>query len=189
MNRKTLNKIFAMILAFTIAFANFGMLGTAIAANVENAELENQNTQVARANVQFDAYFLENGEIKHSEEIKTNEEAKLYISVKVIDGYLKDAKVKINDASFKVIAGDETLERIQSIDEETNTIALNQINKEESVVLEIPVRLNTDSNYAIENLDKTAKVELQGTYINNDGKTREISKEIEVQVKTIADVE
>ena len=189
MNRKTLNKIFAMILAFTIAFANFGMLGTAIAANVENAELENQNTQVARANVQFDAYFLENGEMKHSEEIKTNEEAKLYISVKVTDGYLKDAKVKINDASFKVIAGDETLERIQSIDEETNTITLNQINKEESVVLEIPVKLNTDSNYAIENLDKTAKVELQGTYVNNDGKTREISKEIEVQVKTIADVE
>ncbi len=190
MNKKTLNKIFAMILAFTIAFANFGMLGTAIAANVENAELENQNTQVARANVQFDAYFLENGEIKHSEEIKTNEGARtLYISVKVADGYLKDAKVKINDASFKVIAGDETLERIQSIDEETNTITLNQINKEESVVLEIPVRLNTDSNYAIENLDKTAKVEFQGTYVNNDGKTKEISKEIEVQVKTIADVE
>ena len=190
MNTKTLNKIFAMILAFTIAFANFGMLGTAIAANVENAELENQNTQVARANVQFDAYFLENGEMKHSEEIKTNEETKtLYISVKVADGYLKDAKVKINDASFKVIAGNETLERIQSIDEETNTITLNQINKEESVVLEIPVRLNTDSNYAIENLDKTAKVELQGTYVNNDGNTKEISKEIEVQVKTIADVE
>ena len=190
MNQKTQNKIFAMLLVFVMVFANLANLGTAIAANVENAELENQDTQVAKANVHFDAYFLENGEMKHSEEIKTNEETKtLCISVKVDEGYLKDAKVQIKDASFKVVTGDETFERIQSIDEETNTIVLNQINKEESVVLEIPVRLNTDSNYAIENLDKTAKVELQGTYVNNDGKTREISKEIEVQVKTIADVE
>ena len=187
MNRKTLNKIFAMILVFTLAFANFGTLGTAIAANIE---LEKQDTQVKKANIQFDAYFLENGEMKHSEEINTNEETKnLYIAVKVDEGYLKDAKIKLKDASFRIVSGETNLERVQSIDEETNTITLNQINKEESVILEIPVKANTDSNYAVENLDKIAKIELQGTYVNNEGKTKDVSKEIEIQVKVKADIE
>lgn len=183
MDRKIMSKVLATMLAFILTFANVILLGIYTQeAYAASAELETQDTAVSKANIEFDAYFLEEGEKKHSRNVDlVNNKDMLYLSIKVAEGYLSNGIVKLEDTNFRILQDEEqTLEFIQSIDQETNTITLNKIEKGESVVLEIPIQMNTDSNFAVENLEKIAKVTLEGTFVNVKGKEVKVSKTIEV---------
>ncbi len=184
MDRKIISKVLATMLAFTLTFANVILLGIYTQeAYAASTELETQDTAVNKANIEFDAYFLEEGEKKHTKNVDLgNNKDMLYLNLKVSEGYLSNAVVKLEDANFKIIQDEEqTLEFIQSINSEENTIVLNKIEKGESVVLEIPIQMNTDSNFDINNLEKIAKVTLEGTFVNVKAKEVKISKTIEVK--------
>ena len=182
MDKKIVTKVIAAILAFTLTFANIALLGIytqeVYAANVN---LETQNTAVEKANIEFDAYFLNEGETKHSKDIDVRANSdKLYLKLKVLDGYLANATVKIANANFKLKQNEEKLDLVQSIDTENGVITLNKIDKNESVVLEVPIEMNTDSNFSVENFNKVSKIILEGTYVNSKAKETNIYKEIEV---------
>lgn len=120
MDRKIITKVLASVLAFTLSFANVAILGIytqeVYAANVE---LEEQSTKVEKANIEFDAYFLQEGETKHSKEIDIRENAdKIYLRLKVSEGYLANASVKVEDANFKLKETKEKLDFVQAIDTE-----------------------------------------------------------------------
>lgn len=184
MDRKIMTKVLAAFLAFILTFANVALLG--ISANKSygaEKNLEGQAKSVEKAEIEFDAYFEEEGEISHSKLLNVSEEKEnLYLNIKVKEGYLTNASVRLQNANFRLQKINDDLNTIQSISEEENKIVLNQINKEESVVLNVPIKIDTGSNFDASDLDKIAIVKLEGTYVNSKGKEVEVSKEIEVKV-------
>lgn len=191
MDKKIVTKILATILAFTLTFANVVLIGIYTQeVHAASVNLEEQDTAVAKANIEFDSYFLDEEEIKHSKDINIRESTdKLYLKLKVADGYLSNASIKIENANFKLANIEEELELVQSIDVENNIIMLNQIDKGESVTLELPIIMNTDSDYNIENFNKVSSIILDGIYVNNKAKETRVSKTIEVSANITAEAE
>ena len=189
MNKKVMTKILATLLVFTMTFANVALLGIysqeAYAASIE---LEEQDKKVEKAEIEFDAYFEEEGVNKHSKDIElsTNSD-NLYLELKVSEGYLTNGTVKLDNANFSFVDTEETLEAVQDIDTQNNIITLNQISKGESVILEIPIKMNTDLSFNVENINKVSNVILEGTYVNNDGKDINVTKTIEVNANMKAE--
>lgn len=123
MDRKIITKVLAAILAFTLSFANVAILGIytqeVYAASVE---LEEQSTKVEKANIEFDAYFLQEGEMKHSKNIDIRENKdKLYLRLKVSEGYLANAQITLANANFKLKETDEELDLVQEINTENRS--------------------------------------------------------------------
>ena len=188
MDRKIITKATALMLAFIMTFANVILLGIytreSIAASVN---LEEQSKEVANANIEFDAYFEKEGAATHNKKIDVASNSEnICVEIRVLDGYLTNGKVQIKDSNFKLVNDDQELKSVQGIDEETNTIILNQINKGESVILKLPIVMNSDSNFDVENIDKISSVVLEGTYTNNNGNNASISKTIKVNAKMTA---
>jgi len=182
MNTKTVTKILAAFLAFTLSFANVALLG--IYTNetyAASSKLEEQETSISKTEIEFDAYFKENEQNVHSKIISQDEEAKLCLSLKLGEGYLTNARIKIENANFSIQENKDNLEKIQSISSSENIIVLNQIAKNESVTLEIPIKINAGSSFNASDLIKIAKIKLEGAYVNNKGKEIKIDKAIEVE--------
>ncbi len=181
MNTKMMTKVLAAFLAFILSFANVLLLGSYMDKTyAAETELENQTTNIKNTAVKFDAYFQEEKAV-HTKEINIEGEEKLFLSIKSEDGYLSGASIKINNANFKVHSSNEKLDKIQSISSDENRIELNQINKDESVILEVPIKMNTDSSFNVKDLSKIASITLEGTYVNNKGKEMNIEKTIEIE--------
>ena len=189
MNKKIITKLLAATLAFVLTFANVILLGVYTQETLAaSSELETQDTNVSNVNLEFDAYFMQDGAKKHTKDIEldTNRDT-LYLSIKVAEGYVKNGVVKIENANFKIVKDEEqALEFVQSINSETNTIVLNKIEKGESVILEIPIQMNTDSNFDVQNLGKLSNVTLDGIYVNTKAKEKTFSKTIEVNARMVA---
>ena len=183
MNRKIMTKMMAAFLAFTLSFANVAMLGIYTSTTyASTAKLEEQSTNVDKAEIEFDAYFKENGRIMHSKTMDVaNESEMLYLELKVGEGYLANANIKISDANFKVQDKEEELTLIQDISSDENKIVLNQIGKGEAAILEIPIKINAGSSFNVKDLAKTASVELEGTYVSKTGKEIAVNKTIEIE--------
>lgn len=143
--------------------------------------LEGQSTSVKKAKVEFDAYFQDEGENVRQKEIDVEGEETLYLKLKVEEGYLASGEIKIENANFTVVERKIDTSIIQSISSSENKIVLNKIDKDESVVLEIPVKMNTDSNFSVSDLRKIANIKLQGTYITDKGKEVKLDKEINLE--------
>lgn len=189
MNRKIITKLLAAILAFILTFANVILLGMHTQEIfAASTELEMQDTNISNANLEFDAYFMQEGAKLHSKsiDISTNRDT-LYLSIKVAEGYIKNSIVKIENSNFRIIKEEEqNLEYVQSVNPETNEIVLNKIEKGESVILEVPIQMNTDSNFDVQNLEKVSRITLEGTHVNSKAKERTFSKTIEVNTKMTA---
>lgn len=143
--------------------------------------LEGQATSVKNTKIEFDAYFQNEGENVRHKEIDVDGAETLYLKLKVEEGYLQEGEIKIENANFRVVENEIDTSIIQNIVSSENKIVLNKIDKNESVVLEIPVKMNTDSNFSVSDLRKTADIKLQGTYVTDKGKEVEIDKEIKVE--------
>ena len=191
MEKKLTTKVIAGMLAFILTFANVILLGIYTQESIATSMgLEEQSKTVANANIEFDAYFKEGGEVKHSKavDMSSNNDS-IYLSIKVTDGYFKNGKISLNNANFDFAKANQELSSVERVDTETNTIILNQINKNESVVLEMPIKMKTDSSFDVINLDKISKVELEGKYVNKKGEEVKISKTIEVNAKMTAEAQ
>lgn len=183
MNRKTMTKMMAAFLAFILSFANVAMLGIYTTTTyASTAKLEEQDTNVNKAEIEFDAYFKENEKITHSKTMDVaNESEMLYLDLKVKEGYLANANIKISDANFKIQDKKEELSIIQDTLSDENKIVLNQIGKGESAILEIPITINADSSFDVKDIAKTAKIELEGKYVSKTGKEIVVNKTIEIE--------
>lgn len=182
MNTKLTTKVLSAILAFMLSFANVALLLPYVNTTYAAENLEEQNTRVKKAEIEFDAYFKENGANKHTKTLNVEgEEEELYLSLKVGAGYLSNAKIKIENANFKLKVPVTKTNIIQSINPETNEILLNQISTDETVILNIPIEIKAVSNFAVSDLSKLSVAKMEGIYTNDKGKEVKIEKEIELQ--------
>ena len=189
MNQKLWTKVLASLLVMTLTFANFIMLGV-YASNTyaTSDDLEKQSTVTSNENVTFDAYFKNaEGKVTHTiRESMSKQDLKLYVSVQVKKGYLKNAKVQIlgennTSSNLKVKSSSETLEYIEGIEEATNTISLKQVNPGTQIVLELPVEAAKENLYDLANFSKLNDMVLTGTYVGDSGKETKLEKTIQTR--------
>ncbi len=180
MNKKIFSKILAIMLIITLTLANF----VYIAVYAANVNYEAQETSINKTDVSFDAYFIsEEGQKIHTKVTEmNNNELKLFLSVSVTKGYLKEAKVTIGNANFKLVEGQDLPNGVQSIDTKNNTVTLNQINKGEAREIELQIEIEKDEKFDLNNFSKDAEVKLTGIFVNNSAKEKKAEKSIIVNL-------
>lgn len=186
MTKKLGNKLIASILVIAMSFANVSLLGN---YSYATGGLENQGTTTNNENVEFDSYFQnEKGEKVHSSKQDINkEDLKMYLSIKVKEGYLKEGNIQVTgekedtNPNFKMLNKEESLEVIKQIGE--NKIDLNQINNGQEVVLEIPVVAMKEGKFDLGFFSKENRVTFSGTYIDSKGKENKIEKTVSLKVE------
>lgn len=188
MNQKLLSKVIATSLAVMLTFTNFIMLGIYAGKTYAiSDELENQTTVSNNENVKFDAYFVNDEKTKtHKVKQDIDETAKLYLSINVEKGYLKNAKIEAKGedgktANFKMLNTDNDFKLVENIDVENNTVKLKQINGGTQLTLDIPVASIKSELFDLSNFNKINNVKLTGSYVDNNGKTIEIEKTIKIR--------
>ena len=136
---KLLEKLIAVMLVIVLAGANLSILGMyGISYALTDAELAGQTTTTGNSNVEFNAYFQGGG---HTEKNKYDATTKLFVNVKVKNaGYLKNAQISFDNVNFK-IAGNIENSNVQSVNKESNIIALKQLNNGSDVTIEVPVSM------------------------------------------------
>ena len=133
LKNKILEKLLAIILIFTLTFANFAFVTEAYASSFAESIL-GLTSDTGHKNIGFTAYFgtEENDEASVISDVN-NQELTIGMSLSVQDsGYLKDAKIAIveteegNGLNFKIKSQEELGEYVQAI--EDNVVILQQIN-------------------------------------------------------------
>ena len=169
------NKLIAVLIVLVIMISEIILIPANAYAATDDLEKQGNNTN--NRNVNFDVYFEENQERKHSTEITDESMAKLKFEINVNAGYLTNMQISVNDPNF----GMQTIENeaIKSI--ENNTINLSDINN--ATTLEIPLFMQKNDNLKLEYLDKETTVNMTATYVNNNGKNIEVKKELKIRLK------
>ncbi len=171
---KIKEKIIAILMIIMLIGMNLISLGNQVIA----ASLTEQNSKTNHQNVEIDSYFEGNNYTKN---FNIEQGATLYISLKVKNsGYLKDGIVRISDANYEIVTEKLKSEKVQSATE--NSISLKQIKQNEEVVLEVPIQIKKQGSISADYFSKTSTVEFQGTYVDGNGKKKEISKTMNHQV-------
>lgn len=173
---KLLEKLIAVMLVIVLAGANLSILGMyGISYALTDAELAGQTTATGNSNVEFNAYFQGGG---HTEKNKYDATTKLFVNVKVKNaGYLKNAQISFDNVNFK-IAGNIENSNVQSVNKESNIIALKQLNNGSDVTIEVPVSILESDTVSSDFFAKETKAIFQGTYVDANGKEKSVSKEI-----------
>lgn len=173
---KLFEKLIAVMLVIVLAGANLSILGMyGISYALTDAELAGQTTATGNSNVEFNAYFQGGG---HTEKNKYDATTKLFVNVKVKNaGYLKSAQISFDNVNFK-IAGNIENSNVQSVNKESNIIALKQLNNGSDVTIEVPVSILESDTVSSDFFAKETKSIFQGTYVDANGKEKSVSKEI-----------
>ena len=191
---KKCKKIVASMIVFIMMIANLSTVGINIGEVIAiSSDLNNQNSKTNNSNIEFDAYF-ENSVEKYNKTLNVDEENKIIAKITVKNsGYLKDAMIKFDDANFKIM---DITNSDKVLKVEDNIITLKQINSVSEEELEIPIMLENNNNINVAELSKVNTIKFTGIYIDGDGKTNNIEKEIslnltwtEATVVTIAEGE
>ena len=184
MDKRILSKILAVLLVFSLTCTNFILLAVyAKDSYAASINYEEQETSVKKTDVIFDAYFKEGDKGTHTYvSTSENEELKLYLKVKVDKGYLKNATINIEDSNFKVCDSDKLDDAVEEINEESNTIVLNQINKGADKEIEIPIKFVENESYNLGNFAKDTNIKIKGTFVNDNAKEIEVNKDIVVNL-------
>lgn len=139
MKGKILKTILISLLILSLTIFDFILLGYNVVIAVSE-NLESQNTTTNISNIDFDAYFKQNESKVHEKQIDVLKEDTLIIHINVKDkGVLNDAKIKIENANFKIIKDKIQNSYIKEINENTNEITLNSIVYGNDIEIEIPV--------------------------------------------------
>ena len=185
LKNKILEKLLAIVLIFTLTFANFAFITKSYASFA--GTVFGGKTDTGSKNVEFEAYFGTEEE-KETSVISNvnNKDLAISMNLNVKDGYLKNAKIQITEAkegkgiNFDLKEKTEVENTIRNIEE--NTIYLNQINKSSETKISVPIEYKNEEYVNEEKVSKDALVIFTGTYIDNKGEEKELSKEINLNV-------
>ena len=171
---RVLNKLIAVMIVILLIGTNLIFLATeSIAAS---SAYDSQNSRTNNSNVEFNAY-LEGGVHETSIDM-SSQDMKIYLNISVQNiGYLKSAEISFENANFSINPNEEN-SYIKSVDKENNKIQLNQINKGENVVIEIPIQFLAKDDVTSDYLNKEFGAHLVAEYIDEDGKSISIDKTI-----------
>ncbi len=173
--KKINQKIIALILTILLISTNLISLGNQVIA----LTLVEQNDKTNNNNVTFDSYLEGN---VHSKSYNIDEEAKVYLKLNVYNtGYLKNIVISIsNTANYEIDMDNLKDENILSASK--NQISVKQINSEEQVILELPIKIKTANKVEKDFAEKVSEVSLNAIYVDNNGIERNITKTISNQI-------
>ena len=182
------NKILASLIVFIMLLANIGPIGSqfgeVIAADLE---INRQDSKTNNDNVTFNSYFLENENKTHEVVKKIGEENSVVAEISVKDsGYLKDARIDFVDSNF-LISDAVANENIAKI--EKNQIVLNQVNAGDNIKIELPFTFKKDDKTYLDKFNKISTAKFYAVYVDDNGKTHNIQKDINLCLKWTANAE
>ena len=165
MKEKILKIVTVVTLILTLTSLNVLFLGYHIVIALAD-ELETQNNNTNIADVTFDAYFkTDSGNMHYRQANISDNQVYLYVQVSVLEkGSLDNAKIKIDDANFKIKDNNYSNSYIKSINKQTNEIQLNSVIYNNDVELEIPIEFDKKDTINAEYFSKESTVLLTGTY-------------------------
>ena len=184
LKNKILEKLLAIILIFTLTFANFAFVSKAYASSIVET-IFGEKSETGHENIGFEAYFG-TGESRESSVISdvNNEDLAIGMKLNVLEnGYLKDAKIAIaeteegNGLNFELKEREELDLYVQGV--EDNVISLQQINsQEEDINFVVPIKYKNEVYVAEEKLTKDFVVSFSGIYVDNEGDEIEVAKDV-----------
>lgn len=170
---KKRTKIIASILIFMLTITHLNVIGQVFATSIEN-----QSTKTNNENVEFDSYFTNGDKKEHSAIKNIGEENYLNISIKVKNaGYLKNTAVTTENANFEIA---ENLNNKQITKVEKNKIYFNQIKNGNTVEIALPIQMIHEEKISLEQFYKQNIIKLTATYVDGNGKEKQIEKDITV---------
>ena len=150
-------------------------------------ELEKQGIVSNNKNIEFDAYFKPDGTNKHSMEAEISAEQKLYVKVNVKNaGYLENATISFENPNFSISKAFAQSENVKSVDYDNNQLTLNQIESGKEVEIEIPVNFVRNDNMDLTYFSRETKLNLTGTYYDENEKERNIKSDINIRLNWTA---
>lgn len=165
MKGKLLQKATALILVLCMTMVNFLFVGANIVYAVSEKEVS-----VEGGKVKFDAYFKDSqGNKIYTKDANITEGATLYATIKLESGVLKDAKIKIENANFKLPNSIEN-GNVKSISQDNNEIYLKDLDAgyNSKVDVEIPVAFERQSTMSVDYFDRENSIILSGNYSNSE---------------------
>ena len=181
MKRNFLKKFMIVGFVFVLLISDFAILGTSI-VNAVYEELESQTKQIANTSIEFDAYFEENSNVKHSKEINIRQGDNLYINLNLRDtGVLNNGKIKITNPNFEIVKENIDNEYIESINTDLNEINLNQIIYGNDVKIAIPIKFKKQNNIPANYFEQEAIISLEGEYKDSQGKANNVNGNISIR--------
>ena len=173
-------KIVASLLVFALTFSYFSIIQNAIASS-----LEDQTSKTNQANVEFDTYFMENGQKVHSSIKTIGEENYIYATIAVKNaGYLKNAKLELDNPNFK-IADNFTAKEVSKV--ESNAISFNQIKNGNTATISIPVQMIVSESIDLTQFNKENTIKFTATYVDGNGNEKQVRKDITIQLAWTAE--
>ena len=173
-------KIVASLLVFALTFSYFSIIQNAIASS-----LEDQTSKTNQANVEFDTYFMENGQKVHSSIKTIGEENYIYATIAVKNaGYLKNAKLELDNPNFK-IADNFSAKEVSKV--ESNAISFNQIKNGNTATVSIPVQMIVSENIDLTQFNKENTIKFTATYVDGNGNEKQVRKDITIQLAWTAE--
>ena len=170
---KRYNKIIVFFTVLLIILAEILVIPIEVYAATDKLDKQTNNTN--NGNVKFDAYFTENNNSTHNIAVINN--AMLNFNFSVQKGYLSNVKVSLENPNFSVNTENNT--EISAVSE--NVISVNDITSTKDI--QIPIEMPIKDTMTLEDLEKETKVTLQATYINNNAKEINITKELVLRLK------
>ena len=180
MKKDVVIKLIAAIVTVCMLMTYVSTLTNSVYAAYE--ELEKQGIVSNNKNVEFDAYFKQDGTNKHSTDAEITAEQKLYVKVSVKNaGYLENATISLDNPNFS-ISKSFSSDDVKSVDYDKNQITLNQIESGKEVEIEIPVSFVRNDNMDLTYFSRETELNLTGTYYDENEKERNIKSDIKVRL-------
>lgn len=185
MKGKMMTKIIAIFVLVAMIMPNTVLVTSEVLAAYE--ELEKQNIVTNNKNVEFNVYFKEGENIKHQRYQDLNSKTELYLNINFKDsGYLKNGKIVLSNNNFEIIKEEVNDVRINSI--ENNEIFLNQIGNEDNNEIMLPIKFNKKENISVDYLGRETTASLEGIYLDNKGREKNIKSDIQIRIDWSSDV-
>ena len=176
MKGKLLQKTTALMLVLCMTMVNFLFVATNIVYAVSSTEVS-----IESGNIVFDAYFKdEAGNKTYSKDANISEGATLYAKIKLKNGDLNGAVIKIDSANFK-ISEDIKSSYVAEVDSGKNEIKLKNLigsYVKDDIELEIPVSFEKQSTINVDYFSKDNTITLSGDY------NSETSKHVDATINT-----
>lgn len=178
MRRRILRTIISIGLMFAMISINFFEVGRGLSIAIyEN--LENQEYRISDTNIEFNAYFKENGNNKHSKTMSILNGDNLYINLNIRDtGSLNNAVIVINNPNFTIAKDKINNKYVKSV--EDNKIYLNQVIYGNQVELDIPIKFEKNDKIASDYFDRQTSITLEGEYQYDEQDVKHVKGEIKV---------
>lgn len=176
-----LNKFVIILLVISLTITNFLVVGETLVSYATELVLDNQTATTINENVEFDTYFkLDDGDTHYLVCDVNEQNSNMTLDLKIQKGYLKDAKIELQNPNYSIVNVMDTMEKVQEAT--YNEISLKQINANESVEIGLTIMQNIENEMKLEDISKDSIVVLKAIYVDEKGNEIEIEKNVTINI-------